>query len=169
MGTLSPIETFACQLRDAVLAADRDAVEALVRRTGFFRPDEIEIAVELVEERLSRGPSSGYEFLFAELNGELVGYACYGPIACTIGSYDLFWIAVDPRLQRHGIGRKLVAGVESRVAAAGGRRIYIDTSGQAKYAPTRAFYERSGYEPAARLANFYAPGDDRVIYVRSVT
>ncbi|MEX2318099.1 MAG: GNAT family N-acetyltransferase [Pirellulales bacterium] len=156
-------------LRDAVAPQDRDAIQSLVTRTGFFRPDEIAIAAELVEERLAKGAASGYEFLLAESDGELIGYACYGPIACTIGSYDLFWIVVDPRFQRNGVGRQLVASVESRVAAAGGRRIYIDTSGQSKYAPTRAFYERSGYRLAAQLADFYAPGDDRVIYVRSVT
>ena len=35
----------------------------------------------------------------------VVGYACYGPIACTVASYDLYWIAVDPQFQRHGIGQ----------------------------------------------------------------
>jgi ribosomal protein S18 acetylase RimI-like enzyme len=158
----------AVQLRDIVNAADRDAVRSLVTRTGFFRPDEIDVAVELVGERLARGPTSGYEFLFAERAGQLVGYACYGPIACTLGSYDLYWIAVDPSCQRSGIGRRLAQEVIARVAAAGGRRIFIDTSSQPRYAPTRAFYERNGYTCAARLPDFYAPGDDRVIYTANV-
>jgi ribosomal protein S18 acetylase RimI-like enzyme len=156
-------------LRDVITADDRDAVRSLVARTGFFRPDEIEIAVELVDERLARGPASGYEFLFADIAGKLIGYACYGPIACTIGSYDLYWIAVDPGMQRNGVGRRLMAGVRSKVVAAGGRRIYVDTSGQPKYAPTRAFYERNGFEQASTLVDFYAPGDDRVIYTCGVT
>lgn len=155
-------------LRDHVVPPDCEAVRSLVARTGFFRPDEIEIAVELVEERLARGATSGYEFVFAERDGEVVGYACYGPIGCTLGSYDLYWIAVDPRVQRAGIGRRLVSAVESRVAAAGGRRIYIDTSSQPKYSSTRTFYERCGCHLEARLADFYAPGDDRVIYVKPI-
>ena len=112
--------------------------------------------------------ASGYHFVFAESYDAVAGYACYGPIACTVGSFDLYWIAVDPRFQRHGIGRQLMAAVESRVADAGGQRIYIDTSGKPQYAPTRAFYERSGFHCDARLADFYAPGDDKLIYVKAV-
>jgi GNAT superfamily N-acetyltransferase len=158
----------ACRFRDTLAESDGEAVRSLISRTGFFRADEIDVAVELIDERAARGAASGYEFLFAEAEGELIGYACFGPIACTIGSYDLFWIAVDPRFQRHGVGRMILRGVESQVAKGGGRRIYIDTSGQAKYVPTRAFYERSGYQLAALLADFYAPGDDRVIYVKAI-
>jgi ribosomal protein S18 acetylase RimI-like enzyme len=156
----------ACRFREALRPEDRAGVRELVASTGFFRADEIEIAVELVEERLARGAMSGYEFIFADLDGRLAGYACYGPIPCTTGSFDLYWIAVDPRCQRHGIGRALMSAVESRIAARGGQRIYIDTSGKDQYASTRAFYERNGFHCDARLKNFYAPGDDRVIYAK---
>jgi ribosomal protein S18 acetylase RimI-like enzyme len=153
-------------LRFSVLPQDREAVRALVDRTGFFNRDEVGIAVELVESRLADGEASGYQFIFAELDGALAGYACYGAIPCTIASYDLYWIAVAPNFQRHGIGRVLISAVESQVSASGGERIYIDTSGRDQYRPTRAFYERSGFRCEARLADFYAPGDDRVIYVK---
>jgi hypothetical protein len=46
--------------------------------------------------------------------------------------------------------------------------MYLDTSGRAQYAPTRAFYEHKGYGVAARLEDFFAPGDDKVIYVRAL-
>jgi hypothetical protein len=49
-----------------------------------------------------------------------------------------------------------------------GRRIYIETSSQAKYAPTREFYRRCGYEPEAVLKDFYADGDDKLIYVKAL-
>jgi ribosomal protein S18 acetylase RimI-like enzyme len=158
----------ACHFRDTARAADCHAVRALVERTGYFRADEVDIAVELVEERLCRGAASGYEFVFADGDKTLAGYACYGRIPCTTTSFDLYWIAVDPRYQGIGLGRAIVAAVESRIAAAGGQRIYIDTSGKEQYAPTRAFYERLGFRCEARLADFYAPGDDRVIYVKAV-
>jgi GNAT superfamily N-acetyltransferase len=154
--------------RDAVTPADRDIVRSIVERTGFFRPDEVDVAVELVDERLTRGDASGYHFVFAESGPITTGYACYGPTACTLGSFDLYWIAVDPQAQQHGIGRKLATEVEHRIAATGGRRIYIDTSGKLQYEPTRVFYERCGYECEARLVDFYAPGDDRLIYSKQV-
>jgi ribosomal protein S18 acetylase RimI-like enzyme len=161
-----PAPIAACSFRDDVRPDDRHTVKALVERTGYFRADEIEIAIELVEERLARGASSGYEFIFAEIKATLVGYACYGPIPCTAASFDLYWIAVDPRQQRNGIGRALVEAVEHRIIARDGERLYIDTSGKDQYSPTRAFYERNGFYCDARLRDFYAPGDDRVIYAK---
>jgi ribosomal protein S18 acetylase RimI-like enzyme len=155
-------------LRDVVRPSDRVAVRTIIENTHFFRPDEAGVAVELIDERLAHGLASGYHFVFAECGDMLAGYACYGPIACTIASYDLYWIAVDPRFQRHGIGRLLMAAVETRIAASGGERIYIDTSGRPQYAPTREFYERNGFRCEARLADFYAVGDDRAIYVKTI-
>lgn len=144
-------------------------VRDLVEATGYFLPAEVDVAVELVDERLARGPASGYHFVFTECEGKLAGYACYGPIACTVGSFDLFWIAVHPQYQRLGLGRQLLSDVESRIAAAGGQRVYVDTSGKPQYATTRAFYERTGFRCEARLVDFYAPGDDRVIYVKMLS
>lgn len=148
--------------------ADRSAVRDLVAATGFFRDDEVAVAVELVDERLVKGPPSGYHFVFAEVAGVVAGYACYGPIACTVWSYDLFWIAVDPRFQRHGLGRKLVEEAERLIREAGGRRVYIETSGKEQYVPTRGFYERCGYALDVELAEFYGPGDSKVVYVKAI-
>ncbi len=155
--------------RDEVAASDQIAVRSIIESTGFFREDEVEVAVELVDERLARGNASGYCFVFAQSEGEVVGYACFGPIACTLGGYDLYWIAVRPEFQKQGIGRLLLDAVVRRTCVAGGRRIYVDTSGQFTYEPTRRFYERNGFHCEARLIDFYAPGDDRLIYVKSLT
>jgi ribosomal protein S18 acetylase RimI-like enzyme len=151
-------------LRTEVLPRDRESIRRLVGLTGFFHADEVDIAVELVDEHLARGPASGYHFVFADKDGAVIGYACYGAVPCTRNSYDLYWIAVDPAFQRHGLGRALTSAAESLIAEAGGERVYIDTSGREQYASTRAFYEKNGYACEARLKDFYAPGDDRVIY-----
>jgi ribosomal protein S18 acetylase RimI-like enzyme len=160
------LEQRALTLRDTVLPGDHDAVRAIVEATRFFRPDEVDVAVELVEERLARGMESGYHFIFAEREDMVIGYACYGPIPCTVASYDVYWIAVDPRFQGNGVGRQLMRAVELAIAELGGSRMYVDTSGQDRYAPTRRFYEQCGFRQAARLEDFYAPGDDRVIYCK---
>jgi ribosomal protein S18 acetylase RimI-like enzyme len=157
-----------CVMRQDVCPADCEAVRRLLERTGFFRPDEVQIAIELVEARLGGGAESGYEFVLADLDGKLAGYTCFGQIPCTIGSFDLYWIAVDPAWQRSGIGRALVSATEKRIAALCGRRIYIDTSGRDRYASTRAFYERAGFHCEARLVDFYMPGDDKQVYVKKL-
>ena len=166
LSTAADLRQIPCHLRINVLPGDIQAVRSLVERTGFFHCDEVDIAVELVNDHLAHGPASGYHFVFADLNPGLVGYACYGPVPCTQASYDLYWIVVDPEFQRHGVGRALMSAAESRIATAGGERVYIDTSGREQYAPTRAFYETNGYQCEARLKDFYAPGDDRVIYTK---
>ena len=147
---------------------DSRKIRELVAKTGFFYPDEVAVAEELVEERLTKGPASGYHFVFAELEGHVAGYACYGPIACTRDSYDLFWIAVDPDWQGHGIGRLILAESERCIRAFGGRRVYIETSNREQYQSTRGFYLCCGYACEATLAEFYGPGDDKVIYVKAL-
>lgn len=142
------------------------AVRALVEAAGNFHPGECDIAAELVEERLARGAASGYEFLFLDTGLELAAYACFGPIPGTDRSFDLYWIVVAPRHQGRGFGRLLIEEVERRVAAAGGRRLFVETSSRDDYADARRFYERSGYVVTARLADFYADGDDEIIYVK---
>ena len=94
---------------------DRQIVRDIVASTGFFSPVEVEVAVELVDERLAEGPASGYHFVFAERGGQVLGYACYGPIALTAASYDLFWIAVDQAFQGQKIGKILLEKSEQLI------------------------------------------------------
>ncbi len=154
------------RIRFEIQSEDRDSVRRIVESTGFFSDAEVDVAVELVDERLSKGPASGYYFAFLESDGFIVGYACYGPIACTVHSFDLYWIAVDQNCQGHGFGRRLVEISEQEIRKLGGKRIYAETSGRAQYEPTRKFYERCGYEIAAILPDFYDEGDDKVVYVK---
>lgn len=148
--------------------SDAAAIRRIVRSSGFFRDDEIDVAVELVDERLARGEASGYHFLFAEVGDHVVGYTCFGPIACTVSSFDLFWIAVDESRRGTGLGRALLERTEAIIRSMGGTRVYIETSGKAQYDPTRGFYTRCGYGREAELADFYAPGDSKVIYSRAL-
>ena len=154
--------------RTEVTEPDIAKIEALVQRTSFFTPDEVRMAGELVEARLEHGIASGYEFLICETAGVMAGYTCYGAIEGTESSFDLFWIAVDPAHQGAGIGRQVLTATEAAIKSEGGTRYYAETSSTDKYAPTRQFYERSGFREVARIADFYRPGDGKVIYERLV-
>jgi GNAT superfamily N-acetyltransferase len=153
--------------REEVRAYDRDAVRVLVASSGFFIPEEVAVAVELVEEHLVKGITSGYHFLFAEHADTVVGYTCFGPIPATAVSYDLYWIVVHQRYRGLGLGKILLAHSEHRIAHLGGRRIYVETSSREQYAPTHAFYRVCGYTVEAKLHDYYAPGDSKVIYVKT--
>ncbi|MBA4422101.1 MAG: N-acetyltransferase [Syntrophus sp. (in: bacteria)] len=152
--------------RQEVRPEDREAVGRHVQATGFFSEEEHLIAVELVDERLAKGEASGYFFLFVEEEDRLLGYTCFGPIPGSLHSYDLYWIAVDPKAQGRGLGKKLMAESERLMAERGARRIYADTSSRPQYESTRAFYLACGYIQKALLADFYAPGDGKAIFVK---
>lgn len=152
--------------RERPRPADVGAVRSLVEATRMFRPDEADIAVELVADGVEKQAKSEYQFLFADGERGLDGYICFGRTACTIGTWDLFWIAVDPNLQGKGLGRRLVVAMEDAIRTASGRMITVDTSGRADYTPTRAFYERVGYRVGATFPDFYAPGDAKVVFIK---
>jgi ribosomal protein S18 acetylase RimI-like enzyme len=154
-------------LRERLRPGDVEAIRALVQRTRVFSAAEVEVAAEVAAAGLAGGDASGYRFLLVAGAAGLAGFSAYGPIPATAASFDLYWIAVDPARQRHGLGSRLLAETEARAAALGCRRLYVDTSGRADYAPARAFYERHGYRRAATLEDFYAPGDPKLIYCKA--
>jgi D-alanine-D-alanine ligase len=157
------------RFRYNVTSNDPEVVRCIVAATGFFYPHEVDVAVELVTERLAKGDASGYHFVFAEDDDGVIGYACYGPIACTVGSHDFYWLAVDPARQGRGVGRRLVDETERLIHDMGGRHVYIETSNRPQYHPTRKFYERCGYEVIAVLPDFYDRGDDKMILRKDVS
>jgi GNAT superfamily N-acetyltransferase len=154
------------EIRHGLEASDRKPVEALIRATGFFNPEEIEVALELVDDRLANGESSHYRFLVAEFEGRVAGYACWGPIPGTVASADLYWIVIHPDFQGKKIGAALLQAAEEWMASAGRTRVYVETSTRPQYLPTRAFYAACGYGLAAELADFYAPGDGKALFLK---
>jgi D-alanine-D-alanine ligase-like ATP-grasp enzyme/ribosomal protein S18 acetylase RimI-like enzyme len=148
-------------------ACERDGIAALVAGTGFFRPGEIRVACEVLDDALARGPASGYESYAATENGVPVGWICYGPTACTVDTWDVYWIAVASSHQGRGVGSRLLDHATDAVRGRNGRMLVIETSGHPRYDKTRGFYTKHGFVEAARLPDFYAPGDDKVVYVKN--
>jgi ribosomal protein S18 acetylase RimI-like enzyme len=147
--------------------AQRARLEQLTAATGLFRPAEVAIAAELLDDSLAG--DDDYRLLGAYGANELVGYACWGPTPGTEGTYDLYWIVVDPARQGQGVGTELLNAVEQQLAREHARLLVVETSSRADYAATRAFYERRGYARAATIPGYYAPGDDLVIYLKDLT
>jgi len=162
------VETADINWREAVTERDPRAIERLVASTGMFTTAETAIALELAVERVAKGRSSGYEFIIAEADDKLLGYACYGPTPGTEATFDLYWIVVGPDAQRRGLGRMLLERVETAVRRIGGHSVYVDTSSSEKYEPTRRFYRRTGFRKVAELPDFYRRGDGKVIMVKDL-
>jgi ribosomal protein S18 acetylase RimI-like enzyme len=155
-----------CSLRP-VGRAHRGRVEAVAQATGLFRPSEVETALQVLDEALAG--EDDYRFLGAFDGETLVGFVCWGPTPGTVGTYDLYWLVVDPAQHGQGIGTQLLSEVERRLRTDDGRLIVTETSSRADYGATRGFYERRGYTRAATIPGYYAPGDDLVIYSKDLT
>ena len=165
-------------------AADRPRIAEILRGSKVFSAAEIGVALELLDEACPdrglliaderpnpqsaiRNPQSDYLFLGAFTPEEiLVGYACWGPTPATDRTWDLYWIAIDTDLQGAGIGTILLEEVERRLVGQHARMLIAETSSRSDYVATRGFYVRRGYSEAARVRDFYAPGDDRIIFVK---
>ena len=150
------------------VATDRQAVLDLVDDTKFFRPDELEIAREVLDEAIAKGAEGHYQSFVADVAGLAVGWVCWGPTPCTLGTFDVYWLAVSPKHQGLGLGRALMKFAEDGIFRAGGRLSIVETAGREEYVSTRLFYERVGYHEAARVKDFYSPGDDKIIYVKYI-
>ncbi len=148
--------------------ADRCRIEEITRAVGLFREDEVPVALEVFDEAVRVPGGGAYEALGADVDGGLAGWICWGPTPCTLRTYDLYWMAVDPTLQGAGVGTALIVEMERRLAGLA-RLIVVETAGRGDYTATRRFYEARGYRATATIPEFYGPGDDQVVYVKDMT
>lgn len=147
-------------------ADDIESVMKIVQRTEFFRALELDIAKEVLED--AANGSCGYQSFVAVCNDKLAGWVCFGQTPCTLGTFDIYWLAVDCSLQGKGIGSKLLSFAQIEITARQGRLIVIETSGSELYSPTQRFYLSNGYTLAATVKDFYATGDDKLIFTKQV-
>ena len=150
-------------LRD-LRADDRAGIARVLESSGAFQAHEVAIGLELVDESLNPGPSTDYRWFVADRESKVVGFACFGPVPLTDGTFDLYWIAVAPEVRGTGIARLLDEAVTDDVRKLGGRWLLAETSSTPPYAPAHAFYARRGYRLLERIEDFYRPGDDRLTF-----
>ncbi|MBV6521710.1 MAG: hypothetical protein MNPFHGCM_01854 [Gemmatimonadaceae bacterium] len=145
----------------------------IVTRTGAFGSDEVEVALELFDLGVaSEGVpplDPDYRWVGAVDGDALVAVTCFGPTPATDGTFDLYWLVVDPAHQGRGIGRSLLQEVERTAAADGGRLLVVEASSRRGSDSARVFYVSRGYTELATLRDFYRRGDSRVILARRLT
>jgi len=150
-----------------ITEGDRAFIEEILRSTGFFYEFEIETALEITDETLAKGSEeSGYSWMKISENGDMVAFANYGKNSFSIHSWEIYWIAVHNNSRSKKLGSVLLQAVEEDVRKAGGKIIWIETSGRPLYLPTEIFYKRNGYALQASLKDFYGPGDPKQIYAK---
>lgn len=149
---------------------DRPGVAEIVEAVGNFSQAEIDVALELVDFYLNDQKQKDYCIIVAtDSESKVRGYACWGPVPLTKGTYDLYWIASHPLVQGQGYGRALMAYVEESVREGNGRLLLLETSSKESYGDTVRFYRRLGYEEASRIRDFYDVGDDMLVFAKRLS
>ncbi len=143
---------------------DTAALVALAGATGVFKPMELEALREVLDDYHATNREFGHIAVTLEQAGRIAGFAYYAPAAMTDRTWYLYWIAVDKTIHARGLGTRLLHRAEEDVRAAGGRLFLIETSSLPHYELTRKFYLKHGYEPGAVIRDYYADGDDMVIF-----
>lgn len=143
---------------------DTPALLEIARGTDVFKPLEIVALEEVLDDYHALTRALGHVAVTCEQEGQIIGFAYYAPAAMTDRTWYLYWIAVDKRSHARGIGSKLLRHAEADVRAANGRLLLIETSSLPHYALTRRFYSKHGYDHACVLPDYYADGDDLVVF-----
>lgn len=154
------------RLRPA-LPSDTPALLELAVATGLFTPDDAEALLGGVLRDLHAGRLAvGHQaHVWPDAaTGEPAGWVYFAPTPKADGVWDLWWIGVAPGRQGSGVGAAMLRAVEARVHAADGRLLVIETS--AALTRTRGFYLRRGYTECGRIPDFYAVGDDKIVFAR---
>jgi ribosomal protein S18 acetylase RimI-like enzyme len=147
------------------VAQDLDAARDILVKSEVFSAEEIAVALEVVEVYLENPKQHDYDLYTAVENRErIVGYLCFGPTPISLGTFDLYWIAVHPEAQGKGVGRELLLFAEALVKSRGGRLIVAETSSLPRYEKARRFYESNHYNVLAHIKEYYNVGDDLIIY-----
>lgn len=145
---------------------DRDEVRALLAATGVFRPEELDVALEVFDGCVN---GLGYLGAVAVGAGRVVGVALWGPSPMTEGTFDLYWLASHPEAHGSGAAGALLSRVVQDVRSREGRLLLVETESTAGYARARRFYEREGLPEIGRIEDYYRPGADKVIGAMRLT
>jgi ribosomal protein S18 acetylase RimI-like enzyme len=153
----------------ALVERDREKLYSILVETQVFTREEIKVAMELIDIVLRDPNQEDYKIdCMANSNDQAIGYVCYGPVPMTQGTFDLYWIVVDPRSRGQGIGSKLLHFLEGVVRERKGRMILIDTSSISQYEKTQKFYTRHGFQEVARVPDYYHAGNDRMTFCKKL-
>ena len=144
---------------------------SLAESTGIFAPDEAEALLGGVLEELHAGRlEDGHQaHVWASTDtGPAKGWVYFAPTEHSDGVWNLWWIGVAGDSQRQGIGDGLLNFVEEKVKSAGGRLLLIETSSLAAFDSVRQFYVKRGYMECGRVPDYYAAGEAKMIYCKSI-
>lgn len=147
------------------IASDSEALMSIIESSGQFDSGGLAHVKSTLDQYLNG--ETGDIWLTAD-DSEPVAVAYCAPEAVTDGTWNLLMLWTRKDREGQGHGSALVAKVEYDLAARGARLLIIETSGLPAFETARAFYSRCGFQREATIKNFFAEGDDKLVYTKAV-
>lgn len=147
----------------ATRSDDIASLQEVLNQTGLFPSDMLP---ELLAPFLAEATTTVW--LTAQIGSDPVGFCFAEPEDMADRTWNMRALGVRPDHQGRGLGSRLVGACEDMLRIRGQRLLIVDTSGGPSFAPARTFYTANGFEEEARLRDFWAPGDDKVTFRKSL-
>ena len=144
---------------------DKLKIMSMLKDMSVFRTGELKVAQEILDDALAHGSEGDYKSYVAAEDKNIIGWICFGPAPCTLGTFEIHCLVVIPSKQRCGVGSYLVQYATNLIENQKGRMIVVEISGSSQYLSARQFYEKIGYREMSRIKDFYTADDDKVFYV----
>jgi ribosomal protein S18 acetylase RimI-like enzyme len=151
---------------------DRAAVQDLAVVNKMFARDELDEFNEAFDGALDGRRPDRQWWVVSTPDSRVIAAAYVAPEPYSDRLWNLFFLAVDPDQHGSGAGTSLIGHVEDVLRASGedvARVLIVETSSTDQYAATRAFYRARGFDEAARIREFYGPGDHKVVFWKALT
>ncbi|MEL6674019.1 MAG: GNAT family N-acetyltransferase [Bacteroidota bacterium] len=145
--------------------ADLPALKEVLHTIELFPAEMLD---DMMADYLTN-PETGDIWFTETENGKPISIGYCAPEKLTEGTYNLYAIGVRGDIQAKGTGSRMMAFIENHLKTAGQRILIVDTSGTEAFALTRKFYEKLGYTKEAVIRDFWAEGDDKVIYWKKLS
>lgn len=143
---------------------DRTALLAMIEDSNQFDENALAHVAATLDEYLAR--NSQDLWFTADETGEPVGVAYCAPEVVTSGTWNLLMLWTRQDRENQGYGSQLVERVEQVLIEKNARLLIVETSGLPEFAKARAFYDKIGFTQEAQIKNFFADGDDKIIYTK---
>jgi ribosomal protein S18 acetylase RimI-like enzyme len=143
-----------------VVKEDVDVLKSILDSIDLFPSEMLD---DMMKGYFSEEDTGEFWFT-SEQDGALVSLAYCAPEKLTDRTYNLYAIGIRADLQGKGIGGKMLDQIEAYLKVEGKRILLVETSGSADYKLTRDFYLKNNYTLEATIRDFWAEGDDKVIF-----
>ena len=141
----------------------KEELQRVLTASGQFDADSITYTLETLDNHLE---NSDIEIWFTALENEPVGFAYCAPEPVTSGTWNLLMLWTKEGYEGKGFGRSLVSAVEAELKSRDARLLIVETSQLPEFETARAFYEKYGFTFEAEVKNFFAEGDNKLIYTK---